>query len=68
MRYVSASSEALQCVRRKRLFRYVDIRKSSVTRNFESNWRDFVVDILLAGFLAKLMVIREIAKRRSGTE
>ena len=65
MRYVSASSKALQCVRRKRLFRYVDIRKSSVTRNFESNRRDF--DILLTGFVAELMFIREIAKRCSGT-
>lgn len=56
------------CVRRKKqFFRYVDLRKSSVNRNFKANWRDVVVDILLTGFVAALMFIREIAERGSGT-
>ena len=54
-------------VKRKRIFRYVDVRKSSVTRNFKTNWRDVVVDILLTGFVAALLFIREIAERCNGT-
>ena len=45
----------------------VDVRKSSVTRNFITNWRDVVVDILLTGFVAVLMFIQKIAERFDGT-
>ena len=46
---------------------FFGVRRSSVTRNFKTIWRDIVIDILLAGLVTALMFIRERAKRFSGT-